>query len=65
MDSSALEFLINSGLNVFLIYLVLRLLKRLDDITDRLLPKISNVEVQVVATEPLKKPEDHNGHRGV
>ena len=37
MDAQLLQFLVDAGGNAFLIYLVLRLLSRIDAITDRIL----------------------------
>lgn len=52
VDSDTLKFLLDIGSNGFLIYLVLRLLARLDNITDRLLPKVIEVQVKADAAPP-------------
>jgi len=51
MDGETVKFLVDAGSNGFLIYLVLRLLARIDTITDRILANQENasIERQVIA----------------
>lgn len=52
VDGETLKFLVEAGSNAFLIYLVLRLLGRIDAITDKLLESVEVVEVQVQKPTP-------------